>query len=56
MGIEACHHEVGVGAEPFAEGEQGVQLALDQGAIQLLRHRRQGNVRGGQEGIQAPLA
>ena len=56
MGIESCHYQVGGWVEALAEGQQSIQLALHQGSIEMLGYGGQGNVGGGQQGVEAPVA
>ena len=56
MGIEPRHHQVGGRGEALTEGQQPIQLAPHQFPIELVRHGGEGDVGGGQQGVQAPVA
>ena len=54
MGIETCDDKVGVAAKAAAKGQQGGQLPLDQLGSQGGWNFREGDMGGGQEGVQSP--
>ena len=56
VGIQPRHHQPRVRFEPLAERQQLIQLALHKRRIQPPRHLGQGDMRGGEQGVQAPAA
>ena len=56
MGVEASHHQPGPGRKALAEAQQRVQFGFDPGPIQAGGHGGEGDVGGGQQGVQAPGA
>ena len=56
MGVEAGYHQPGPGRKALAEAQQRIQFGFDPGPIQAGGHGGEGDVGGGQQGVEAPGA